>query len=178
MVTAELSDQDGLLGGYVINETGRTLENIRLLYGTWAYRLGTLGAGQRFDIGDELSPRQVKTIVTREALGEVASQPGESTHTAFNPEQASAKELLNLMMFYDVAGGIAFAQLPSRFQAYCDLSRLLVLGRAILVADVPGPGCQLVNQSTGGPIGDDTNSSTTIYRVILPVGKSASEGAQ
>jgi hypothetical protein len=178
LVTAELNDQDGLLSGYVINEAGRTLENVRLLYGTWAYRLGTLNAGQRFDIGDELSPRQVKTIVTREALGDATSQPGESASSAFNVDQASAKELLNLMMFYDAAGGIAFAQLPSRFQAYCDLSRLLVLGRAILVADVPGPSSQLVDSSTGRPIADDTASSTTIYRVILPVDKTAVAGTQ
>jgi hypothetical protein len=178
VVTAELNDQDGLLGGYVVNEAGRTLENVRLLYGTWAYRLGTLGAGQRFDIGGELSPRQVKTIVTREALGDATSQPGESNNTAFNVDQASAKELLSLMMFYDAAGGIAFAQLPSRFQAYCDLSRQLVLGRAILVADAPGPSSQLVDSSTGRPIVDDTASSTTIYRVILPVDKTAANGTQ
>ena len=39
------------------------------------------------------------------------------------------------MMFYDAVGGEGFAGLPNRYQADCDLSRLLDLDRAILVAN-------------------------------------------
>ena len=58
----------------------------------------------------------------------------------FFSDRATADELLNVMMFYDAAGGQSFAGLPNRYQSYCDLSRLLELGRAILVAEVPAPG--------------------------------------
>ena len=57
----------------------------------------------------------------------------------FAAEQATPKEILNLMMFYDAAGGYGFAHLPNRYQAYCDLSRTLELGRAVLVADADDP---------------------------------------
>jgi len=90
------------------------------------------------DVGEQLSPRKVKTIVTHDALGETGTVPSGAETLVFAPEKASAKEILGLMMFYEAAGGYGFAHLPNRYQAYCDLSRTLELGRAILVADAAG----------------------------------------
>jgi hypothetical protein len=89
----------------------------------------------------------------------------------FFSDRASVEELLNLMMFYDAAGGQAFAQLPSRYQANCDLSRLLQLGRAILVADAPGPGRQLVDGADGASLGQAGDTSLVVYRFVFPVEK-------
>ncbi len=169
MVDAELRDQDGLAVGSITNRTSFPLQNARLLYGTWAYRLGSLNAGQRAELGEQLSPRKVKTIVTHDVLGEAGSATGAGEGQFFAPEKASAREILNLMMFYDAAGGFGFAHLPNRYQAYCDLSRSLELGRAILVADGDGPVAQLVDDASGTAVGDKQDGSAVIFRFVLPV---------
>jgi hypothetical protein len=169
MIDAELTDQDGLAVGAITNRTGFPLQNVRLLYGSWAYRLGDLNAGKRVEVGEQLSPRKVKTIVTHDALGETATATGTAEGQLFSPEKASAKEILSLMMFYEAAGGYGFAHLPNRYQSYCDLSRTLELGRAILVADATGPIAQLLDDATGAAVGDKQDESTVVYRFVLPV---------
>jgi hypothetical protein len=169
MLDAKLSAHDDLVVGSIVNSAGPPMRNVRLLYGSWGYKLGDLDAGARIDIGEQLSPRRVKTIVTREALGQARFPADSPGNKGFVSEQASAMELLNLMMFYDAAGGIAFAQLPSRFQAYCDLSRMLVLGRAILVAEVQGPASRIIDIATGRAINGEAADSSVVYRFVLPV---------
>jgi hypothetical protein len=167
MLDVELADDEGLVVGSITNG-GPPLRNARLLYGTWAYRLGNVASGQSLEVGEHLSPRKVKTIVTREALG--TTTPAEAESRVFAADEASATELLTLMMFYDAAGGFGFAHLANRYQAFCDLSRQLELGRAILVAEVPVPAAQLVDRASGEPLGDPKlNTATVYYRFLLPV---------
>jgi hypothetical protein len=119
------------------------------------------------DVGEGLSPRKAKTIVTRDALGESGATADRLEGRVFAAERASAKEILNLMMFYEAAGGVGFAHLPNRCQAFCDLSRQLDLGRAVLVAEVDGQGGQLVDGTTGETI--DERDRAVVYRFVLPV---------
>jgi hypothetical protein len=72
------------------------------------------------------------------------------------------------MMFYDMLGGQGFAGLPNRYQDSCDLSRLLDLGLAIVVAHVDGAGSQLVEKS-GGLLAGSDDPSTIVYRVVFLV---------
>ncbi len=166
ILEAELVDDDGLVAGSIENRTGKSLRNVRLFYNGWGYRLGNLDDGESLDVGEELSPRSMKTIVTQDALGSAAS--GRSEESVFVAERASLRDIFNLMMFYEAAGGFGFAQLPNRFQAYCDLSRLPELGRAVLVADVETAGSRLVDAESGEPIGDG-EPAAVVYRFVLPV---------
>jgi len=169
-IAAELTDVDGLTTGSITNETGAPLRNARLLYGSWAYRLGNLGIGQRVDIGDELSPRRAKTIVTRDALGDSGATAGHIEGRVFAPNQAAPLDILNLMMFYETAGGYGFAHVPNRFQAYIDMSRQLELGRAVLVGESAADGLSIVDDESGKPLVDESeNSPSTVFRYILPV---------
>ena len=168
-VDATLNDVEGLVEGSITNQSGTTLRNARLLYGGWGYRLGNMKAGERIHVSDELSPRRAKTIVSREALGESGGK-AEAENQVFSAEQASPKDILNLMMFYDTAGGFAFAHVPNRYQSYCDLSRQLELGRAVLVAEVPGPQSKLLDETTQKMLGDEEpDGAVTMYRYVLPV---------
>lgn len=169
LVEARLIEEDELPTGTITNRTGGPLKNVRLLYGTWAYRLGNLADGQKFEVGSHLDAIQVRTMVARSA-GVAADQlSGESERSMFFSDRASAAELANLMMFYEAAGGQAFAQLRSRYQSYCDLSRLLQLGRAILVAEAPGPGRTLTDH--GEPVNAGSDDPLVIYRFVLKVEK-------
>ena len=146
-IAAELHvGDDGLVVGKLTNNTGARLANACLLYGQWGYRLGDLAPGQELEVGPELGAIRVKTIVTRRVRhGSAAGQ------NVFRADSATADELLNLMMFYQAAGGEGFAGLPNRYQARCDLSRLLELGRAIVIAGGNEPGSQWTDTATTKP---------------------------
>ena len=172
LLEAPLHDENGFATGSLVNRSGQMLHDAHLFYGPWGYRLGNVADGQQIEVGEQLDPLTVKTIVARSALG----GPGAvvSRDSVFMPERASAVELLRVMMFYDVAGGLPFGRLPSRYQAYCDLSRLLTLGRAILVANVDGQGSRLIDRATGEPMGDEYDDlAPVVLRVVLPVTKRA-----
>jgi len=166
LMLAELANEDGLVTGSLVNRSGRTLRNARLYFGEWGYRLGTLANGARIVVGEEFRPRSFKTIVTQDSLG--VTDRGHSGEQVFIAERASLKEILNVMMFYEAVGGFGFAQLQNRLQAYCDLSRMPMLGRAVLVADVETAGSRLVDPETGIAIGD-ADSAGIVYRFVLPV---------
>ncbi|MCI0492677.1 MAG: hypothetical protein L0Z07_07055 [Planctomycetes bacterium] len=172
ILDAQLRNDDGLLAGSLTNETGDTLTNAHLLYGSLAYRLGDLGNGKRIEIGQNLDPFRVHTFVTRGARGRDSTGKGELDRGVFLADHASSEQLLMLMMFYQAAGGEEFARLPSRYQSYCDLSRLLELGRAILVAYPSSEGSQLIDHATGRPPGDDQRRTRTVYRFVIPVARS------
>jgi hypothetical protein len=165
MIDAQLADEDGLVAGFVANRSDVVLKNVRLLYNGWAYRLGPLEPGGRIDVADEMSPRRMKTVVTQDAAG--PPPPGQEEGNVFVAERATAGQILNLMMFYEAASGLGFARLVNDYQAYCDLSRLMELGRAILVAETATRGSRLVN-AAGETIGD-IGDSIVVYRFVLPV---------
>jgi hypothetical protein len=135
-----------------------------LLYNGWAYRLGNLEPGRRIDVGEEISPRRAKTIVTQDALGPLPV--GQEDGNMFVAQRATAEQILNLMMFYEAAGGFGFAQLANDYQAYCDLSRLLELGRAIVVADAAEGGSRLVDARSGELLGND-RAGTVLYVFVV-----------
>lgn len=170
-IAAKLAvDDDGLLVGTLSNETNSTLTNLYLLYGQWGYRLGELRAGRRIEIGPQLSAIRVKTIVTRRV------RPGSTADQGvFFADRATVDELLNLMMFFEAAGGEAFAGLPNRYQANCDLSRLLELDRAILVARGTHSGSDWIDSTTNEPLATEQAASTAVYRYILPIEKNTSD---
>jgi hypothetical protein len=164
-IAAELRvGDDGLVVGKLKNETGARLANACLLYGQWGYRLGDFAPGDELQVGPELSAIRVKSIVTRRARhGSAAGQ------SIFVADRATAGELLNVMMFYQAAGGDGFAGLPNRYQARCDLSRLLEFGRAILVAGGRESGSKWTATAAGQPLENEQDQSTVVYRFILPV---------
>ncbi|MEX2309279.1 MAG: hypothetical protein WD738_16890 [Pirellulales bacterium] len=168
LIDSQLADQDGLVAGSIENRSGVPLRNVRLLYNGWGYRLGNLEPGRRIDVSEEISPRRVKTIVTQDALGAATRR---ADGNAFVAHGAKPEAILSLMTFYEAAGGIGFAQLPNRYQDYCDLSRMLELGRAVLIADVPGKGSRLVDGDSGVVLGNEQVAGAVVYRFVLPVRK-------
>jgi hypothetical protein len=166
LVAAELSDSDGVVAGSIKNLTEHRLRNVRLFYREWAFRLRTIGAGATVDVGQGESPRQLKTIVTQDSFGGAAGNRGDAG--VFAADRASTAEILNVMMFYDAVGGLAFAQLPNRYQDFLDLSRIPALGRAVLVAEVDTPGSQFVDVEGKKPAANE-DSAKVIYRIVLPV---------
>jgi hypothetical protein len=166
LVSAQLAEDDeGFLVGSLTNQTGQTLNDVRLLYRGWAYRLGDLPNGRSMSVDQSTSTIQVKTLIARDAYGPGGGAEGQP----FLADRAQARELLSVMMFYQAAGGHGFAKLLDQYQSYCDFSRLLDLGRAVLVAGGGTPGSTLVDQTTGKPLRANDDQGNVVYRFILPV---------
>jgi hypothetical protein len=168
--SAELKvDEDGLLIGTLKNDSGATLVDACLLFGQWGYRLGDFGPGRQIEIGPALNPIHVKTLLSRRVRPSTSIEGGGPEKKSFVPDQATAGELIEAMMFYDALGGSGFVGLPNRYQAHCDLTRLLELGRAIVVAHGNCPGSQLVAGKSGQPLAASDDPSTIVYRVVFPI---------
>jgi hypothetical protein len=166
LLKTELTNEEGLVTGSIENRTGRQLRNVRLYYGEYGYRLGTLADGTRINVGEDLNPPSFKTLVAQDSFN--AASRNQSDDRVFSAERASLREIANVMMFYEAVGGFGFAQLQNLLQAYCDLSRFPSLGRAVLVADVATQGSRLVDPDSGEAVGEQ-DSSGVIYRFVLPV---------
>jgi hypothetical protein len=170
LVSAQLAEvADGLLTGTLTNQTGQTLTDARLLYGSWAYRLGDLPSGRPVSVDQSTNTMQVKTLIAHSAHGGAYRLGSDAEREPFLADRASDRELLSVMMFYQAAGGYGFAKLVDQYQSYCDFSRLLDLGRAILVADGPGTGSTLIDQTSGKPLHSNEDQTKVVYRFVLPV---------
>jgi hypothetical protein len=173
-VAAELAaNNDDLLVGSLTNRSGETLHDACLLYGLWGYRLGDVAAGQRLDVGPRLDTLQVKTLLARRARRADRHGSLGSDRELFLVDRASTDELLNVMMFYRAVGGESFARLPFHYQRSCDLSRLLNLGRAILVARSDQAASRWIDPASGEPLGNNLGESTLYYRFVIPIGESS-----
>lgn len=170
LIEGELQDDDGMLAGRLENRSGERLINGRLLYGSWAYRLGDLASDEQIEVGQHLAPIKTQTLVSQMALRNAATPS--SNRKEFLVERATIDELLALMMFYRAAGGEDFARMPSRYQSSVDLSRLVELGRALLVAEVETGGTRLVSMDSGDPIDEAPRARRVTYRFVLPVRRS------
>jgi hypothetical protein len=147
--------------GTITNGTPVTLRDACVLSGQSGYRLGDLKPGERLTIGPDLSPLRTRAILVRRVRrGSAGDQE------TFLADRATADQLLNVMMFYEAFGGPGFAGLPNRYQSRLDLSRLLDLDRAILVASVAN-GSEWQTEPAVADAASGT--STTLYRFILPL---------
>ncbi|MEM1304946.1 MAG: hypothetical protein AAGG46_08615, partial [Planctomycetota bacterium] len=162
--------------GSIVNATPATLRNARLFYGDWAWRLGTLASGGVTVVDDGLAPVKLTTLLRSELS---ASTPGQKPRP-IDVEEADAVGVLKLMMFFDRAGGRAFAERDLRYQRFVDLSHQLRAGRAVLLAEVArsdaegarsdnNAGADLVDAATGEPIAPSAPKSPVFYRFVLPV---------
>ena len=164
---AELANEDGLVTGSIENRTGRRLRNVRLYYGEWGYRLGTIADGARIDVGEELSPRSFKTIVTQDSLAAADRNQARGTGvcggTGLAQGNRECHDVLRggrRIQFRPVAESVSGLL---RFEPHCRC-----LGRAVLVADVETAGSRLVDPESGEAIGEQ-DSAAVIYRFVLPV---------
>ena len=165
-IAAELRGlDDDLLAGFLTNRTGLELQDCILMHGDLAYTLPNLADGAVATIDDTLQPTKVRTALT--ASVQQAGQPRGGApqlelHTTEVPE------LVTAMLFHEALGGEAYAQGPSRYQSFIDMSRLLKGNQAILLAraaDAAGS-----NWTDGdAPLASDEDRRWVYYRFVIPL---------
>lgn len=164
-IRTDLTPTDSeLIEGTLINNTDAKLLDVKLLYGDWAWRLGTLSPGEVKTIDAGVAPVKFPTILRRDY--------GESRSTQLAAERIVVEDLpadglLHLMMFARKLGGRKFTELGNRYQPFCDLSHQLSPDQAIIIARLEKPRTKLIHgeQSYAEP----SEASQTFYRFILPV---------
>ncbi|MBN1851824.1 MAG: hypothetical protein JW829_03840 [Pirellulales bacterium] len=154
---------DGLLDGSIENTSGCNLSNVRLLYGHRAWTLGDLASGGTIDLDSVRDPLSIRTVLTSKASG--IPIPGDSETS--DPASTQMDAILDRMMWYQQMGGPSYVRLFHRYQAFCDMSWQLDLGRAVLTGVPDRSGSRLLE--SGQPLGTPDDKHLVVCRFVLPV---------
>jgi hypothetical protein len=152
---------DGLISGGLTNAGSAPLADAVLLFERWAWPLGTLRPRETVQIDRLFSPRTIDTLLTqRKTVGD------KDQITPYDRGGGDAGRILQMMMFYQAAGGRRYTGLSNGYVRFLDLSGHLRMGQAILMARGPAAGTWLLD---GQAAADD--EPTTYYRFVMPVNR-------
>ena len=136
-----------------------------LFYDRWAYKIPeSLTAGAQLEIERLESPLMAETLLTeRRAIH------GETQTTPYDRASIDRGRILEIMQLFRAAGGRQYTGLTNRYQSFVDLSDLLALDRAVLIALGP-PAASLTVDGQPLPSSDAT-PPVSYYRFVIPVAK-------
>lgn len=155
----------GLLAGQLTNPLDCELTDCMVLYENWMYPVtGTLSPGEAVTF-DGVSPRNLEWHLSRRRVVD-----SKDVGTPWDQASADVPRILEMMMFYQAAGGAAYTGLTHRYQPGLDLSEHLRTGRAILVGRSPTAGSRLIPQRADWE--PDRVRQWAFYRVVFPVDRS------
>ncbi|QDT00762.1 hypothetical protein [Adhaeretor mobilis] len=169
-------DDDGIVSGRIENTSGINFTDCLLLHSNWAYRLKPIGNGASAKIDSAIQPRSIKTMLTNAAAGEDTvynvTADGSVPYVQWNEDVVRT---LKVMMFYEAAGGSAYAPTVNRYQHFIELSHLLDGQQAILLARAKDDeGSQWMdgdNAETAQPLASDQDRRWIYYRFVIPLKK-------
>ncbi len=147
------------LSGRVRNPLDRELRRCFLLYGNRAYALDRIPAGGTVDIAQGVE-RSLKVFLQ-------AGQ-GDVEAARWRVADLQPAKIVEMMMFYEAAGGIHFTGLTNDLHAEVDLSAALELGRAVLVGRIEGHLQAPIEIDHAVPR-DDWDQQLSMVRILLPV---------
>lgn len=162
---------DETLSGTITQHLGIDALDARLFYDRWAYPIPLLRDGQELVIGEDLQPLMSKTQFTQQRIiGE------KDVSTVYEAASVDVPRILEMMMFHEAAGGSRYTEgLTNRYQGFCDLSRHLRMGRAVLLLRAAAPCGQIV--LSGEPTAGTNEERWVYYRFVLPVERGAEKVA-
>jgi hypothetical protein len=117
---------DQLLEGQVINDGDSPLDDCVLLYGQWAWNLGTLAAGSSLNVADAQQPRTVRTLLTNATAGDsTITDIADDGTVPYRLGNTDITRLAKTIMFFQAVNGERYSGMLSRYQAFLDMSHLL-----------------------------------------------------
>ncbi len=155
-------DPNGLLSGRLVNPLEVELHDCQVLYRNWSYPLtGTIEPGATVSF-EGLRPRNLEWRLTRRQVVETRE-----IGTPWDQASWDVPRILEILMFYQAAGGRRYTGLTHRYQPYLDLSEHLRTGQAILVGRSARPATTLLRD--GQSQAELTDRQWTFYRIVYPV---------
>ena len=161
------ADDQGYLSGSFKNPFDFELRDAVIMSGNKAYSIpGKLTAGEKI-ILEELKPKALRWRLQRRRVIQTRDygKPWDRTDLTDIPR------ILEIMMFYQAAGGRSYTQLTHRYQPYLDSSDLVQIGRAVLVGTCTKPLVELRRGDDG--LSDNYDTHLTLVRVVFPVSRDA-----
>lgn len=158
----------GMLQGEVTNNLNVELIDGIIMYHNLVYALPLKmkpGASESFTILS--TPKDLERRLTRRV-----ARDGKDITEPWNPADRNVIPLLmEMIMFYEAAGGEKYTQLQHRFEPSLDMSDLLSLDRAILFARIPQSDTRIEVTAPDGQAEFQPESNTYI-RCLLPIERS------
>ncbi|QDV75696.1 hypothetical protein [Botrimarina mediterranea] len=160
-------DGGGLVEGSVTNDTGIDLADCRLLYGTWAWKLGAMGDGETKSVDPGVSPLRITTLLGKASETNPYARNNRWTTIAAMGDALSVGSLTS-----------SDGEAASRYLHDLDLANHLAAGKAILLAQIDdGPRTELVRAE--GPLVELGENEETLpsqrswvfVRFLLPIEK-------
>jgi len=157
-VSAELTEKsDRMLVGTLTNRWNARLNDCLLLYDRWLYKIPSLAAGEQVAVDDSLRPTTVRSGLAR---------------GVYDQASRDTQYILQPILFHKALGGQKHTRLGNEYLSSYDLSELLRLHRAVLVArlDAAGEAAQSGQLLDGDvPLGTPGDPHLVMCRFVLPV---------
>ncbi|HZZ72871.1 MAG TPA: hypothetical protein VFE24_11520 [Pirellulales bacterium] len=147
-----------------------TLDDAILFYEKSLYLLHRLQAGETWSVDLEREPASNESYLNRRHL-----QGEKIVATPYDPFDTDLRRILDMILFYDAAGGRGYTHLFNRYFNKLDLSGQLHLGRAILIGRADLHPVQLHNGDQ--PLARPDDQPITFVRFIINVPAGARSAA-
>ncbi|MCL2347535.1 MAG: hypothetical protein FWC50_04660 [Planctomycetaceae bacterium] len=134
---ADLTEQDGIPSGHLMNSSSFDWEQCFVVYGRWVIELKTIKAGETVEVGTAAKRRDLKTVLAGGRNVFDDERIGSQLMTGrYNTESTNVPYILRSMMFYDAAGGFDEFGMYNAYQHFIDMSSLLQVRRAMVIGVV------------------------------------------
>lgn len=172
------TDND-LVVGVINNPTRLDLQDCKLVYGSWAWRLGSLPAGGSVEVlqgtlsNTRAAPKKLRNLFKEDFNFDVGQ--GSYYEKQHLVQQLGLQGLSEMMMFYDALGGYRQSEQWNRYQHFVDLSHALDGETAMLVGVCSQPRSELVrvekqeDKVVVESMRGDKDYYLVMYRYVLPV---------
>ena len=168
--SSQLSVKRDRLEGTFKNPLGVPLYNGKIFFGDYVYLLKKpLQPDVVTLVESDAKERTLRSYLNRRApKGGEGDDVGRSQNRPWDPDEKSLTRIADVMMFFEAAGGRKYTGLSNGYHREIDFSRLLRLGKAVLVGQIENGSRIKIN---GQDVTDRYDSNITMVRMVLPVTK-------
>ena len=166
--SSQLSAKRDRLEGTFKNPLGVPLYNGKIFFGDYVYLLKKpLQPDVVTLVESDAKERTLRSYLNRRApKGGEGNEVGRSQNRPWDPDEKSLTRIADVMMFFEAAGGQKYTGLSNGYHREIDFSRLLRLGKAVLVGQVENGSRIKIDGQDASSLYD---SSITMVRMVLPV---------
>jgi len=154
--------ESDLISGPLLNPTDMTLTDCFVFHRRWVYYVPKIGPGEVVYIEPGHSEQNAEKLLRRRRAQE-ATDSGE----LWDPQSTDIDRIMQISMFFDVAGGESYTNLTNNFQQYVDLSSQAQGDRAVLVGTIEQPVTTI--QIDGETVSPENLQTWSYARIVIPV---------
>ncbi len=152
------------LTGTLTNPFDFDLEDAVIIHHETAYAFRRpIGAGETISVESDTRRRSLRSFFTN-----VRKADGEDTRKSWDIYSFEIPDIVEMMMFFDVANGQFYTKLSNQYVSDIDLSHLLELDRAILVGRTK-QAVSTIMLDQQQSLTDSLDQQWTFVRITLPV---------